>query len=98
MRAWSRCPSVWDENAPYAVMEAMASGVPVIASRAGGLPELVGDERCVPRGDVDALARALGELMADPARRAREGDALLDRARELFAEDRYVRDLRELYG
>ena len=90
-------PSVWDENAPYAVMEAMADGVPVIASRAGGLPELVGDERCVPRGDADALARALGELMGDPARRAREGDAMLDRARELFAEDRYVSDLRALY-
>lgn len=66
------------EGIPVVLMEAMASGVPVVASRLSGIPELVTDGhdgRLVPPGDASALADALGELAADPALRDRLGKA-----------------------
>lgn len=52
-------------------IEALACGTPVIAASAGGLREAVGDGGLLfPPGDVDALAAAIRELAADPARRA----------------------------
>ncbi len=54
------------------VLEALACGAPVIASRAGNLPVLVGGTAVlVPPGDSDALARAMSELLHDEAARAR---------------------------
>jgi glycosyltransferase involved in cell wall biosynthesis len=82
---------------PFAALEAMAAGVPVIASRAGALPELVGEERCVPPGDPGALAEAMTRLMNEPDRRRAEGDALIARVRELFSEPRYRDALLGLY-
>ena len=57
---------------PNVIEEAMAIGVPVIASRVAGIPELLDDGRCgvlVPPRDVDVLAREIAALLADPARR-----------------------------
>lgn len=59
-------------------LEAAASGLPIVASRAGALPELVRDGengRLVGRDDPRALADALVEILADSARRKRMGDA-----------------------
>ena len=60
------------EGLPVAVMEAMGLGVPVVATAAGGVPELVDDGVTgivVPIGDSDGLARSIHELLHDPARR-----------------------------
>jgi glycosyltransferase involved in cell wall biosynthesis len=90
-------PSRGGESFGLAALEAMAQGAPVIASRTGALPEVVGEERCVPRGDPDALAGAVRALWDDPERRRREGEAGLTRARERFGEAAFVARLRDLY-
>ena len=91
-------PSRYHEFSPYSALEAMAAGVPVIASRLGGLPELIGAERCVPPNDPHALAARMRNLWTDPERRARDGDALIERARANHAEQPYIDRLRSIYA
>jgi glycosyltransferase involved in cell wall biosynthesis len=90
-------PSLGPEVMPFAALEAMAAGVPVVASRTGSLPEVVDDERCVPRGDPDALAAAMRRLWDDPELRRADGEALVARVRERFSAERYTRALLALY-
>jgi glycosyltransferase involved in cell wall biosynthesis len=60
-------PSRYAEILPLAALEAMASGLPVVASRSGGLEELVPEEGLVPQGEVGALAGRLQRLWGDAA-------------------------------
>lgn len=80
-------PSI-EEGMGQAVVEAMLAGVPVVASAAGGLPEVVGDVGLlVPPGDAAALARGIARALSGdhpPVEAARE------RARRLFSVDRMV--------
>jgi glycosyltransferase involved in cell wall biosynthesis len=70
-------------------VEAMACGTPVVASRAGALPEVVGEDgECgllVPPGDVEALAAAVARLLDSPAERERMGAAGRARATGRFS-------------
>jgi glycosyltransferase involved in cell wall biosynthesis len=91
-------PTSGNETFGFAALEAMAAGVPVVATNAGALPEILGDDACVPRGDALALAARMQELWADPARRVDDGEAGIERARERFSEERYVRALLALYA
>jgi glycosyltransferase involved in cell wall biosynthesis len=71
------------EGLPVSLLEAMALGRPVVATTAGGIPEVVRDGEegvLVPTDDPRALARALTDLIEDPERRARLGDAARRRA------------------
>ena len=64
--------SAW-ENFPHAVVEALAVGTPVVATRVGGVPEIVDDGEngaLVPPGDVDAFADALRRCLGDERLRA----------------------------
>jgi glycosyltransferase involved in cell wall biosynthesis len=65
----------WKEQfGPRATVEAMASGVPVIGSDSGAIPNVIGDAGLVvPEGDVDALAAALARLAGDAALRTALG-------------------------
>jgi glycosyltransferase involved in cell wall biosynthesis len=91
-------PSLSDETFGLSALEAMGAGLPVVASRTGALPELVGVERCVPRGDAGALAARLGELWHDPERRRVEGDELIARVRDSYSEERFTARLLDLYA
>ena len=90
-------PTSGNETFGFAALEAMAAGVPVIATRSGALPEIVGDDRCVPRDDALSIAARMDELWADPRRRADEGDEGIARARSEYGEDRYIRALLAVY-
>lgn len=77
-------PSRW-EAAPYAALEAMQAGLPLVATAVDGLRDLVRHERdglLVPPEDPEALARALDRLAADASLRARLGAAATGRAGE----------------
>jgi glycosyltransferase involved in cell wall biosynthesis len=82
------------------VIEAMAAGLPVVASNVGGLRELVRDGETgvlVPAGDPAALADALRPLLADPQLRRRLGSAGRVRAKTLFDLSGFRRAHLELY-
>jgi glycosyltransferase involved in cell wall biosynthesis len=75
------------EGAPMSILEAMAASLPVVATRVGGVGELVADGETgmlVPPGDPAALSAALGLLIADPELRRRLGDAGRERVRRRF--------------
>jgi glycosyltransferase involved in cell wall biosynthesis len=75
--------SDWEGN-PLSVMEAMAAGLPVVATSVGGVPELLDDGAAgvlVPRGDVGALAGALESLVLDAQRRCEIGQAGRERSK-----------------
>ncbi|MBI3493616.1 MAG: glycosyltransferase [Acidobacteria bacterium] len=62
-------PSIWPENSPLVIHEAFLAGVPVVAARIGGIPELVEDGRnglLFRAGDAEDLARALTRLVREP--------------------------------
>lgn len=90
-------PSVY-EGFGLVPLEAMAAGVPVVTTRAGAIPEVVGDAaELVEVGDVDALAAALDRVLTDEARRS-ELVAAGHRRRAEFSWEATVDGLVELYG
>jgi len=91
--------SLW-EGLPYVLLEALALGKPVIATRVNGIEEVVEDGVIgvlVPPGDSDALAQAVLGLMDDSERRARLGKAGAERVRREFDAAEGVRGMMEVY-
>ncbi|MBM7520314.1 glycosyltransferase family 4 protein [Nocardioides nitrophenolicus] len=88
------------EAFPMALLQAMALGRPVLATRVGGVPELVRHARdglLVDAGDVGGLARALTDLATDAVLRRRLGESARLRVRENYAIDRTTRALVDVY-
>jgi glycosyltransferase involved in cell wall biosynthesis len=94
-------PSLWHEPFGIPVIEAMAAGLPVVATRGGALPEIVIDGKTgflVDRGDPGGLSAAIAKLLANPDLRAKMGAAGRERVRNLFTWERCVSRLNELYA
>ena len=92
-------PSI-NEGTPVSVIESLAASRPVVATRVGGIPDVVRDGVdgfLVDSDDPDALAAPLAELAADPERRARMGEAGRARVVERYAVGRLVDDIDRLY-
>ncbi len=92
-------PSI-NEGTPVSVIEALAAGRPAVATRVGGVPDVVRDGVdgfLVDAGDADELAEKLAELAADPVRRADMGEAGRARVFERYAVNRLVDDVDRLY-
>ncbi len=93
-------PDQNQEGVPNSMLEAMATGLPVVATTHGGIPEAVTHERTgllVPERNVDALAAALEQVTADPARLAAMGVAAAAAMREEFEQTRAVANLEGFY-
>jgi glycosyltransferase involved in cell wall biosynthesis len=89
------------ENCPMSLLQAMACGLPIIATRVGGIPEMVRDGvdgLLVPPGNVSALADALRVVVADPEAGRTMGKQARERACDEFAIGRCVDGLLETYG
>lgn len=105
MAAWRRAavgfiPSMCPDSCPTVAIEAMACAVPIVASRTGGLPELVVDGTTgtlVPPGSVDALRQAMDNIVRGEVKLARMGKAAKRRAPEFMA-TRVVGRMEQLYA
>ena len=88
------------ESMPYVVLEAIAAGMPIIATNVGGIPEIFGPraDELVPAGDADALADALQRTLADPAAAARDAQARRDWLAPRFNIAAMQADIEHLYG
>jgi colanic acid/amylovoran biosynthesis glycosyltransferase len=94
------CAPSFAEGVPVVLMEAMAMGLPVVATRVMGVPELVEDRvsgKLVAPGRADLLAEAIGELAAEPAERRRLGEAGRSRVIAEFDIDRSAAQLQRLF-
>ena len=89
-----------NEGTPVTAIEALASGCPVVATRVGGVPDVVTDGEdgfLVEPGDVEELAARLAQLANDPDLRGRMGAAGRERMRSRYAVDRLIDDIDRLY-
>jgi glycosyltransferase involved in cell wall biosynthesis len=89
-----------NEGTPVSVIEALAAGTPVVATRVGGVPDVVRDGEdgfLVDPGDTEALAARLHELATDTELRERVRRGARERVVSRYAVDRLVDDVDRLY-
>ena len=104
VRPWFKAASVLilpsdDEPFGRVLVEAMALGVPVVATRSGGVPEIVRDKEdglLVAPGRADEIAFAAKKILNDDSLRNRLGQAALKRA-ECFSLEKHVADMTRLF-
>lgn len=88
-----------DEPFGIVLLEAMACGIPIVATRTAGPSEVLGDEAALlaPTGDAEALAAAMRASLGDPAAQARAAIAL-ERYRTMFSAEQVVTQYLDLYA
>ncbi|MFA6896712.1 MAG: glycosyltransferase family 4 protein [Patescibacteria group bacterium] len=94
-------PSLCPDNLPTVCMEAMSVGRPIVASRIGGVPELVDNEKTgflVPPNDVGALSGGIDRLLSDPGLMQNMGEAGREKAEKEFDEKIYVKNTLAQYN
>jgi glycosyltransferase involved in cell wall biosynthesis len=91
----------YNEGLPMSVLEAMSYGMPIIASRVGGVPEAIDNEMdglLIKPGDVDALTASLNRLLADKGLRHRLGEAARSKVERAFSIDVVAPKIKEIYA
>jgi glycosyltransferase involved in cell wall biosynthesis len=89
-----------NEGTPVSAIEAMASSCPVVATRVGGLPDLIEDQksgRLVPPRDAEALASAVLDLLSNPQTACELGQNAMEAVRQRFTVQRLLSDMDHLY-
>jgi lipopolysaccharide/colanic/teichoic acid biosynthesis glycosyltransferase/glycosyltransferase involved in cell wall biosynthesis len=89
-----------NEGTPVSAIEAMAAGCPVVATRVGGLPDLIADGetgRLVPSEDAPALAAAIIRVLRDPAAAQQMARAAREEVKQRFRVERLIADTERLY-
>jgi glycosyltransferase involved in cell wall biosynthesis len=93
-------PSVWFENAPLVVLEAMAERTPVVVSDIGGLGELVDGGRAgwlARVGDPDSVAASVARVLTDAPAAQAKADIALSRLEEVYSAERYLQEVKGIY-
>jgi glycosyltransferase involved in cell wall biosynthesis len=91
-------PSVW-EGQPLIVQEVLRAGRPLVATRVGGIPGLVGDAALlVPPGDAGALGEAVLRVLDDRGLAGRLASSASERARRLPTEEDAIDQLTSVYA
>jgi len=91
-------PSEWEEAFGLAAIEGMAAARPVIVTRSGAMPHIVGDAgMVVPKGNPAALAQAIGMVLSDRVLARRLGIAGRARVESLYSMELYVDRMLEAY-
>ncbi len=87
------------ESLPYIVLEAAGAGIPLIATRVGGIPEIFGSQsnRLIPREDARALASAIANALDDEAATRKGAKTLQRRVRDSFSVDAMVDRVLDAY-
>jgi glycosyltransferase involved in cell wall biosynthesis len=94
------CPSVWEEAAGLVNIESLACGLPVVASRIGGIPEIVDDGRTgflFSPGSAAELARTIRRLIREPDLTRRMGKAAREFAMERYSAEQRIEEFIEFY-
>ena len=93
-------PSVWYENLPYSILEAFAYGKPVIASRLGGMAELVDDGETgylFEAGNPQALAETIQRAVSDPNKLIEMGRVARAKVEQEFSPERHLEQIMNVY-
>ena len=93
-------PSIWFENFPYSILESFALGKPVVASRIGGMPEIVKDDKTgllFPPGDALALSTRIEYLQGNPSSVEEMGKKARAMVETRFDPETHYRQLSEVY-
>lgn len=93
-------PSIWYENCPYSVMEALIIGKPVIGANIGGIPELVKNEingLTYDFNDIENLSSKMKKLFQDSKLAQKLGNTAKEMATELYSTKKYYKEIMKVY-
>jgi len=88
------------EALPYALLEAGLAGLPVLASRVGGIPEIIENEKSgilVEAGNITEIAKSLKNLVLEPQKRASLGNALQQKVESEFSLEKMLSETKDFY-
>ena len=94
----SKPTKTWDEQYNTALLEAQASGLPIVTTKTGGIPQNVGDSALlVPPGDIKAIARAIRTFVLNANMRAIYGKKARERALSVHDSRKIAKRMGDLY-